>query len=182
MRLYSIVKMFVLGMYVLFLATIAIATLLSPWFNIWENALSDLGHAKRSPVAPIFNLGLATGGIMIIAFTISVLRLEETIPKIIMSLIGYFLVLIGVFDEVYGMLHFIVSVLFFLCLLSFLIYYGISRKRIDPVILVAINIIVWYLHFIKDLPPGAAIPELISVFSFLPYYTNLLRETSITTN
>ncbi len=163
------------------LLCVAIAALLSPWFNIWENALSDLGHAKHSPVAPIFNLGLVTGGI-IIAFTISALRLKETVPKIILSLTGYFLVLIGVFDEVYGMLHFIVSVLFFLCLLSFLIYYGISRKRIDPVILVMINIIVWYLHFVKDLPPGAAIPELISVFSFLPYYTNLLRETSTTTN
>ncbi|MEM2707195.1 MAG: hypothetical protein QW288_06765, partial [Ignisphaera sp.] len=47
------------------LICIAISIWLSPWFNILDNALSDLGHATRSSVAPIFNFGLSLGGFLI---------------------------------------------------------------------------------------------------------------------
>ena len=47
----------------LFLIMLAIA--LSGWFNIYDNALSDLGHAVRSNVVPLFNLGLSLGGFLI---------------------------------------------------------------------------------------------------------------------
>jgi hypothetical membrane protein len=43
------------------LLLVLLAALLSGWFNPLTNALSDLGHATRSPVAPIFNLGLSLG-------------------------------------------------------------------------------------------------------------------------
>ncbi len=37
------------------LISILVAAVLSDWFSIVNNALSDLGHAKRSSVAPLFN-------------------------------------------------------------------------------------------------------------------------------
>jgi len=48
------------------LIMIAVSIALSPWFNIVKNALSDLGHATRSSVAPLFNLGLSLGGALTI--------------------------------------------------------------------------------------------------------------------
>jgi|GEM_PF-6399916 len=48
------------------LLAIGIAILLSGWFDIVNNALSDLGHAIKSPVAPIFNFGLSLGGALIL--------------------------------------------------------------------------------------------------------------------
>jgi hypothetical membrane protein len=47
------------------LLLVLLAALLSGWFNPLTNALSDLGHATRSPVAPIFNLGLSLGGFLL---------------------------------------------------------------------------------------------------------------------
>ncbi|RLG74794.1 MAG: hypothetical protein DRO14_05340 [Thermoprotei archaeon] len=48
-----------------YLSLIAVAIAYSQWFSIVNNALSDLGHAIRSSVAPIHNLGLSLGGFMV---------------------------------------------------------------------------------------------------------------------
>jgi len=52
------------------LISILVAAVLSDWFNIVNNALSDLGHAKRSSVAPLFNASLVLGGLL--AYTIAI--------------------------------------------------------------------------------------------------------------
>jgi hypothetical membrane protein len=54
--------------YVVPLSLITVSALSSGWFNIFDNALSDLGHAVRSSVAPIFNLGLMLGALLMVIF------------------------------------------------------------------------------------------------------------------
>lgn len=152
------------------LLMILISIIMSPWFNIWYNALSDLGHAAKSSVAPIFNLGLVIGGYLISILGIKYMILYDKERTIILNYIGFMLILIGVYDEIYGKLHFLVSVLFFLGIIAYLLYISAKEKTIIPGTIAVLQIIMWYLHFYNDLPPGAAIPELIAVLSFAPFY------------
>ncbi|MEM1526465.1 MAG: DUF998 domain-containing protein [Ignisphaera sp.] len=159
------------------LICIAISATLSPWFNIVNNALSDLGHAINSNVSPIFNFGLSLGGsLIIIVATTIILRYSKALT-ISLTLNGYTLILVAVFDEVYnkyGRLHFWVSVAFFISLAISLIVYSIITpnkiKKIVPLILLTITITSWILHLFYKIPRGAAIPELISIFAVAPFY------------
>ena len=91
---------------------------LSPWFNVYDNALSDLGNIGRnSPAAYIFNAGLIVSGVLIMFFalllSISRRSWEFLIWTIPVFLGAADLALIGVFSEDAGRIHGIVSVIFF---------------------------------------------------------------------
>lgn len=156
------------------LAFIALAAALSGWFNIYNNALSDLGHATRSNVAPIFNLGLSIGGLMLVTVgELCVLRGSKLIGTTL-ALSGFCLVLVAVFDEVYGRLHFYVSVAFFLSLAALLIEYALVQgslaRRLLSLFALTVAVLSWVLHLMYGIPRGAAIPELISIVASLPFY------------
>ena len=159
------------------LIMIAVSIALSPWFNIVKNALSDLGHATRSSVAPLFNLGLSLGGALIILTAAILLTKVSKALAISMSVSGYFLILVAVFNEAYGKLHYWVSVAFFLSLAASLIIYSlISRsivKRVSALVLLIVVVISWVLHIYYKIPSGAAIPELISIFAIAPFYIDI---------
>lgn len=162
------------------LLCISISIHLSPWFNLPNNALSDLGHATRSPVAPIFNFGLSLGGFLI-AFTAMMVFSEIRKSLAYLGILcSYTLILIAVFDEVYGSLHYWVSVAFFLSLGALLIDYIVIMKsiarKISATVALAIAIISWILHLVYGLPRGAAIPELISVFCVIPFYIDIVLQ------
>lgn len=163
---------FLLGLFgvVVPLACVFVSIGLSPWFSFWENALSDLGHAVRSGVAPVFNFGLATGGFLIGLVSHRYILPGDKYRGFLLMTAGFSLMLVGVFDEVYGRLHFAVSVLFFLLLMTYLAYTGVRMRSVLRLLVFLIHIIVWYLHLVHDLPPGAALPELAAVFSFMPFY------------
>jgi hypothetical membrane protein len=171
--------------YILGIASISIpllliftATVVSGWFNLYYNALSDLGHAVKSNVAWIFNLGLAIGGVLIIITSDRFILSADLAMSVLVSLIGFSLILIGVFDEVYGRLHFYVSFMFFsLLLLMALIYPLRARRKLMPigVLIVVVNVFTWYMHFTHNNPPGAAIPELVSIFSVVAFYLDAVR-------
>jgi len=155
------------------LLLIAVSIAASPWFSFTNNALSDLGHATRSRVAPIFNLGLATGGLLIV---VTACMLAGSLAyRLLLGATGYFLMLVGVFDEIYGRLHFYVSVAFFTALLLFLLIYGLLEHKFLPIASAIIAAAAWYLHFAYNAPRGAAIPELISVAAVLPPYLWVTR-------
>ncbi|MBC7095155.1 DUF998 domain-containing protein [Thermococcus sp.] len=157
------------------LISIAIATLLSDWFSITNNALSDLGHATKSPVAPIFNFGLSLGGALIIyTSTLCIYKISKAF-SVVGFLVGFTLILVAVFDEVYRGLHFAVSVAFFLSLAVFLIAYGIYFKSYLPLPALAVAVVAWVIHFAYDVPKGVAIPELISVFATIPFYLDAVK-------
>ena len=152
------------------LIVIVLSILLSPWFNIVNNALSDLGHALKSNVAPLFNFGLSLSGLLIAIAGIHCIINCSKLLGIITIFLGYSLITIAVFDEVYGQLHFLVSVIFFLTILSYLIAYSILKRSFIPIPLVIMCIVLWISHFLYKLPRGAAIPELISIASIIPFY------------
>lgn len=165
------------------LLSIVFSAILSGWFDLIENALSDLGHALNSNVAWIFNLGLATGGSLIIVFSSIITKKLNFKISILMMIIGYFLILIAVFDEVYGVLHFIVSFVFFVLLMAFIVLYSISvLRRITIVILafllLVINLLIWIVHLVNRVPRGAALPELVSIIFTLPFYFHLVYKAS----
>lgn len=156
------------------LVAILVAAVSSGWFNIVENALSDLGHATRSRVAPVFNTGLVTGGIL--AYTVAITSRDvKRRYNAVLVFSAIMLIFVGVFDEVYGRLHFYVSVLFFLGLLVFTALYALDKEfspvlRSIAVVVILVMVISWTLHFVLEIPEGAAIPELISVFTWIPFY------------
>ncbi|MEL9940570.1 MAG: DUF998 domain-containing protein [Ignisphaera sp.] len=163
------------------LICIAISIALSPWFNITSNALSDLGHAINSKVSPIFNFGLSLGGTLIIVTAVTIIIRAGKPMAISTSVTGYTLILVAVFDEVYnryGKLHFWVSVAFFLSLATSLVIYSLITsnkiKRIMPLALLAVGVALWILHLFYKIPPGAAIPELISIFIIIPFYIDIV--------
>ena len=107
---------------------IAISIIQSPWF-LWEkNALSDLGHATRSSVSPIFNFGLLLTGILIFTYAILSLRNQAKWTGLCLTTSAFSLQLVGTFDEVYGFLHQVVSVLFFVSIGITSIIYAIEKK------------------------------------------------------
>ncbi|ADV64414.1 DUF998 domain-containing protein [Desulfurococcus mucosus] len=155
------------------LSSIAIAALLSNWFNPLENALSDLGHAARSSVAAVFNGGLVFGGLL--TYTVAVTsRQTRRSYNMLLALTAVFLILIGVYDEIYGRLHFAVSVAFFTGTMIFMAWITVKETskviRAYSVSALLIELAAWIIYFMYRIPRGAAIPELISVASFTPLY------------
>ena len=149
---------------------IGVAAWVSGWFNLVDNALSDLGHAVKSNVAIVFNLGLSLGAFILATYSLVCIVRKDRIYGILMLISSYLLNLIAVFDEVYGRVHFIVSVAFFISLMTAIIVYGVKWKKIlFPVVAVIAFITIWYLHFVYDITRGAAIPELLSILIVAPF-------------
>ncbi len=159
-------------------SAIAMAALIYPGFSLYYNALSDLGHATRSPSAPIFNLGLTVTSFLLVIQVIAYLWERDRVLSATLLSAAFFLQLVAVYDEVYGVrfdhLHFIVSALFFVAIITFLLLYAVKWRRVWAAAAAAAAVVVWVIHFATDVPPGAAIPELVSVLLFLPAYVELM--------
>ncbi len=166
---YSVI-MLGLGGLVIPLACIALSIALSPWFNFWFNALSDLGRVSTSLVAPIFNFGLVIGGYLISLLSFKYLIKYSMIKSLVLNLAAIALILVGTFNEDYGSLHFNVSVAFFLLMATYLVIDSVIRKSILPTIALIPPTTLWVTHFIIKSPPGAAVPEIVSIASFIPFY------------
>ena len=149
---------------------IGVATWVSGWFDLVDNALSDLGHAVKSNVAVMFNLGLSLGAFILAIYSLVCIIRKDKVYGVLLLISSYLLNLIAVFDEVYGRVHFIVSVAFFISLMTVVIVYGVRWKKIlFPLVAVILFITVWYFHFVYDIPRGAAIPELLSILIVAPF-------------
>jgi hypothetical membrane protein len=96
--------------------------LLSPWFNIFDNALSDLGNTSlNSPVAYIFDVGLVLSGLLAAGFGLALSARRRTWKfvawSIPLTLASVDLSLIGALNESIGSIHGAVSVVFFLMII-----------------------------------------------------------------
>lgn len=149
-------------------SSIALSIFVSPWFSWIENALSDLG--AREPSSVIFNLGLMLSAILALLFTIGLRKLHRGalgavgVTFYASSTISLFM--IGFFPETAGVIHYYVSVAFFvliaLTLITFGVYNLVSSPRllalgIALLLLSVLAIVVWLFPW-----KGVAIPELIS--------------------
>ncbi len=160
---------------VIALLSISYSIAFSPWFNLLDNALSDLGDFSRSNVAYVFNFGLFLSGIFIVIYAlIDVLKFNSMLAYL-MEIAGSFLLLIGILNESYGYIHFAVSAFFFASLALLLIAFSKIFKTAIPVLTCLFLIVLWIIHLSFDIPKGAAIPEILSIVSIVPWYLKLVK-------
>ncbi len=113
---------------------IGISMLLSPWFSWTSNALSDLGNTSiqrnvSSGAAFIFDAGLIISGILTLLFIIFHLtdarfHWKYLVWGVPLAISAIDLSLIGVFNESFGSVHLLVSVIFFFTTALTLFLYG----------------------------------------------------------
>ena len=141
---------------------IAASILLSPWFSWESSALSDLGHSVDSAVAPLFNFGLLLCGFLMIFYSITCFRKHAKYTSCVLVLTGLSLQLVATFDEIYGTLHFLVSVLFFAALGLASLSYAIEKKSFLALAALAIGSASWILYGLSIYSAGIAVPETVS--------------------
>jgi hypothetical membrane protein len=108
---------------------IAVSIILTPWFNFYNNALSDLGNiAWNAPVAYVFNLGLILSGSLVALFALTTsfkYRSWKYLSwSVMLTVAGIDLALIGVFPEDAGRLHGLVSTIFFVSIIVVMLVYS----------------------------------------------------------
>ncbi len=102
---------------IVMLTLIFVSVAMSPWFDWHDDALSDIG-VSRTP--QLFNATLLIGGLMYLAFAIGFLRwhgVKSVLAKsaaFFMLVGGIGLILIGIFTEETGRLHYAVAATYFL--------------------------------------------------------------------
>jgi hypothetical membrane protein len=148
--------------------SIGVSIALSPWFSWRTNALSDLGHAVKSGVAPIYNFGLLLTGFLIMIYAVTAMRGYARWTSHSLAISAFMLQLVATFDEVYGPLHSAVSVLFFVSLGPTSVLYAIERKSSLAVIGFIIGLLSWIFYGARIYSAGVAVPETISTVAVLP--------------
>jgi len=134
----------------------------SPWFSWQRNALSDLGHSAKSLVAPIFNLGLLLTGFLIIMYTVTVFKKHAKYTSICLIASAIILQLVATFDEVYGSLHNVVSVLFFVSIWITSVVNPIEKKSLLALMVFIVSLVSWILYGKKVYRTEITVPEIIS--------------------
>lgn len=152
---------------------IGVSIALSPWFSWQTSALSDLGHAVKSDAASIFNFGLLFAGLFIAVYAVTAFRKHAKYTSIFLLLSAFTLQLVAVFDEVYGVLHMVVSVLFFVLLIISSIVYAVERRSYVALTVFFIGLLSWATYGLQLYNAGVAVPETISsvVVVFLIIYS-----------
>ena len=143
-------------------------------FSWTNNALSDLGVVSGA-TATVFNLGLASGGVL--SFVFSMLGLSVFLGRNAAGKIGsalfaaanIALVGIGVFNESYSGTHFAFSVAFFvlspIALFILTVAFGVARQKIAAVCTVltaCASALPWILLYGLRYVPNVAVPEFAS--------------------
>jgi len=75
---------------------------------------------------------------------------------------GLALQLVAAFDEVYGGLHFLVSVLFFAALGFASICYAVEKRSVLAFVALAVGSVSWLLYGLEIYSAGIAVPETVS--------------------
>ena len=169
------------------LLCIAVAILLSPWFDWVTNALSDLGNYGNGLIpAIVFNIGLVLTGILELYFIQwFTRRLSRIIAKLAMApfaVASVFLILIGIMSENTGDIHFIVTVsIHFVVSVGFFLSFPfamwimsveLARHRsllwfaLISFVLPFFSVYVWWITFASTAPwTGMAIPEILTAIT-----------------
>ena len=150
---------------------ILVSIALSPWFNFYNNALSDLGNlVTNGRVGYVYDSGLILSGGLIVAFAVLYSResrdrrtLIWTVP---LTIAAADLALVGMFSESTGHIHGVVSEVFFLMMVVTMLSYSyvswpLGSPRIGAVALAfgIASAIIWFLTWPWS---GVAIQESIT--------------------
>ena len=123
-------------------------------FSWRQNALSDLGHALLSPVAVTFNLSLATGGVLLIAFSVGYGWRRFPLTSLLLGISAYFLILVAS-------------------------AYSWERRSPIPAIAIPVSLAGWLAYSRLDVQWGIAVPELVAVAAWLAWYVDMVWRVSI---
>jgi hypothetical membrane protein len=141
-----------LAAYPFILASIA----LSPWFNVYNNALSDLGNrATNGSAAYVYDVGLVVAGGLVLAFAVLLSRASRDRRALVwtapLAIAAFDLALVGVFSENMGSIHGTVSEIFFLMIVVAMLCYSyvswpLGSPRIGAVALAfgVLSAFVWF--------------------------------------
>lgn len=143
-------------------AFVGASIMFSPWFSWWNNALSDLGHSVKSDTAPLFNFGLMLTGFSIIIYSVATFRNHAKYTSYSLLVSALMFQLVAAFDEVYGVLHFLVSIFFFVSLGFASIIYAVEKKSILALAAFMVGLGSWILYWAGIYSAGVAVPETIS--------------------
>jgi len=149
--------------------SIAISILLSPWFRWDKNALSDLGHSVNSSVASIFNGGLLLTGFLLLLYSVGALNRHAKWTSFFLTVCAFSLQIVAVFDEVYGRLHFLASVFFFISLVPASLSYALEKRSLLAIGGLVIALAAWLLYWTRTYSAGIAVPETISTSTVMPW-------------
>lgn len=156
-----------LAAYPFILASIA----LSPWFNIYNNALSDLGNTvSNGQVGYVYDVGLVVAGALVFAFAVLLSRgtsdrrmLVWTLPLMVAAAD---LAMVGVFSESTGHIHGVVSEVFFLTIVVAMLAYsyvsfplGEPRTGAAALVFGILSAVIWFATWPW---PGVAIQESVT--------------------
>ena len=153
---------------------IGLSVMLYPEFSWFNNALSDLG-VVFGVTAFVFNFGLFVAGLMCFFFAVMGLfnyfknSVVGKLGSIVFAVAAVWLMAIGIFNESFLAIHFIVAVLFFVTLPSAFLVLTVAlykRKELKLAVFTLVSSFVaaapWILFFIVPYVPNVAIPEFIS--------------------
>lgn len=138
---------------------------ISQSFSWHTSALSDLGHAQKSNVAPIFNSGLLVSGFLVALYSAKSLISYAKYTSISLLFSALMLQAVATFDEIYGQIHLIVSILFFISSGITCLVYSIERRSILAVLAFLVGLLSWALWWMGMYSSGVAVPEIISALS-----------------
>ncbi|MDT8782251.1 MAG: DUF998 domain-containing protein [Candidatus Bathyarchaeota archaeon] len=148
-----------------------------PEFSWTHNALSDLGILEGI-TAPLFNIGLCISGFLGFLFSVFALypflkqHLTGKLGSAVFAAVTLTLISIGIFNEHYVPIHFLVSVIFFtlvpisLFILTSAFY--LSRQRSMAVFTIAVGIaaaLPWIFQYTFNYFTRVAIPETLSAIA-----------------
>ena len=129
---------------------------LSPWFNAYSNALSDLGNTvSNGQVGYVYDAGLEVAGILILAFGALAARQAGDRRALVwilpLMVAAADLALVGAFSENTGHIHGVVSEIFFVMIVVTMLAYSyvswpLGAPRVGAMALVfgILSAIVWF--------------------------------------
>ena len=123
---------------------------------------SSLRNATSSSVAPLFNFGLLLAGFLAAIYSVTVLTVQARFTGCILLVSALLLQLVAVFDEVYGFLHFLVSVLLFVSFGLASLAFAVEKRSALGLAAFVTGLGAWAFYYVGLYGGGIAIPELIS--------------------
>ena len=144
----------------------AAAVLLNPWFSFSRNAMSDLGNPANTRLYWVFNYTLIVAGLLYTTYFAAVFRKVRPRTALLLLVASIFLVLVGVYHEGFGRIHFYVSVLYFVNGLAGLAAYWGERGSLYGITTFYVSLIVFAAHYTGAAAIGVSVPEVVASASF----------------
>ena len=89
-------------------------------------------------------------------------------------IVGFCIQLVAVFDEIYGRIHFIVSVATFLTMALAGVTYCVETGEKWPLPLIVFGVAAWAAFFRGLVSCGVAVPEMVSIAISSSWYVRML--------